>query len=78
LNWRQEQIKSWNGFRTLSVLQVVKIHVDIRPERDETWSDYSLTPKGREYLVAKASGWQRLMRAMALVLDPKWDSGGEV
>ena len=39
---------------------------------------YSLTPKGREHLVAKTSEWQRLTRAMALVLDPKWDSSGEV
>jgi PadR family transcriptional regulator, regulatory protein PadR len=29
---------------------------------------YSLTPKGREHLVAKASEWQRLTRAMALAL----------
>src|ERR1700733_5840866 len=38
---------------------------------------YSLTPKGREHLVAKTSEWKRLTRAMALVLDPKWDSSGE-
>src|SRR5277367_6202918 len=30
---------------------------------------YSLTPKGREQLVAKTSEWQRLARAMELVLD---------
>src|ERR1700753_3672046 len=35
---------------------------------------YSLTPKGREHLVAKTSEWLRLTRAMALVLDTKWDS----
>jgi PadR family transcriptional regulator, regulatory protein PadR len=38
---------------------------------------YSLTPKGREHLVTKTSEWQRLTRAMALVLDTKWDSSGE-
>jgi PadR family transcriptional regulator, regulatory protein PadR len=38
---------------------------------------YSLTPKGREHLVAKTSEWKRLTRAMALVLDTKWDSSGE-
>ena len=30
---------------------------------------YSLTPKGREQLVAKTSEWQRLTRAMSLILD---------
>ncbi len=30
---------------------------------------YSLTPKGREQLVEKISEWQRLTRAMALILD---------
>jgi transcriptional regulator len=34
---------------------------------------YRLTPKGREQLVAKTSEWQRLTRAMALILD---SSGG--
>src|SRR3954447_12533389 len=34
---------------------------------------YSLTPKGREQLVAKTSEWQRLTRAMALILD--WNEG---
>jgi DNA-binding PadR family transcriptional regulator len=29
---------------------------------------YSLTAKGREQLVAKTSEWQRLTRAMGLVL----------
>jgi PadR family transcriptional regulator len=29
---------------------------------------YSLTPKGREQLVAKANEWQRLTRAMGLIL----------
>jgi transcriptional regulator len=31
---------------------------------------YSLTTKGREQLVAKTSEWQRLTRAMGLILDP--------
>jgi PadR family transcriptional regulator PadR len=31
---------------------------------------YSLTAKGREQLVEKMSEWQRLTRAMALVLEP--------
>ncbi|HEX3969453.1 MAG TPA: PadR family transcriptional regulator [Edaphobacter sp.] len=30
---------------------------------------YSLTPKGREQLLAKTSEWQRLTRAMGLILD---------
>jgi PadR family transcriptional regulator PadR len=30
---------------------------------------YSLTAKGREQLVAKTSEWQRLTRAMSLILD---------
>src|SRR5580698_7441894 len=30
---------------------------------------YSLTPKGREQLVEKTSEWQRLARAMGMVLD---------
>jgi PadR family transcriptional regulator PadR len=30
---------------------------------------YSLTPRGREHLVAKTSEWQRLARAMELVLE---------
>jgi transcriptional regulator len=30
---------------------------------------YSLTDKGREQLVAKTSEWQRLTRAMGLILD---------
>jgi transcriptional regulator len=30
---------------------------------------YSLTPKGREGLVEKASEWRRLARAMGLILD---------
>jgi len=32
---------------------------------------YSLTPKGREQLVEKTGEWQRLTRAMGLILDPK-------
>src|ERR1700691_2759395 len=31
---------------------------------------YSLTPKGREHLVEKTGEWQRLTRAMGLILDP--------
>jgi PadR family transcriptional regulator, regulatory protein PadR len=34
---------------------------------------YTLTPKGREQLVVKTSEWQRLTRAMGLILD---SSGG--
>jgi transcriptional regulator len=34
---------------------------------------YTLTSKGREQLVAKTSEWQRLTRAMGLILD---SSGG--
>ena len=30
---------------------------------------YSLTPKGREQLVEKAGEWNRLVRAMSLILD---------
>ena len=30
---------------------------------------YSLTPKGREQLVEKTGEWQRLTRAMGLILD---------
>jgi PadR family transcriptional regulator PadR len=30
---------------------------------------YSLTPKGREHLVAKTSEWRRLTHAMGLILD---------
>ena len=30
---------------------------------------YSLTPKGRQHLIAKTSEWRRLSRAMALILD---------
>jgi PadR family transcriptional regulator PadR len=36
---------------------------------------YSLTAKGRRQLVEKASEWQRLARAMALILDGR--PGGE-
>src|SRR6202453_248537 len=32
---------------------------------------YSLTPKGREHLVAKTSEWRRLTRAMGLILDSR-------
>src|SRR5580693_1014716 len=38
---------------------------------------YSLTPKGREQLVDKASEWQRLTRAMSLILDAKHGPQGE-
>src|SRR5580693_3688329 len=37
---------------------------------------YSLTPKGREHLVAKTSEWQRLTRAMGLILDGRPSSEG--
>lgn len=32
---------------------------------------YSLTARGRERLVEKTSDWQRLTRAVGLILDPK-------
>src|ERR1700726_3003062 len=35
---------------------------------------YSLTSKGREQLVAKTSEWQRLTRAMGLILDGRPNS----
>jgi transcriptional regulator len=38
---------------------------------------YSLTAKGREQLVDKASEWQRLTRAMSLILDAKHGPQGE-
>lgn len=38
---------------------------------------YSLTPKGREQLAEKTSEWQRLTRAMGLILDAKGDLQGE-
>jgi transcriptional regulator len=38
---------------------------------------YSLTPKGREQLAEKTSEWQRLTRAMGLILDAKGDLRGE-
>ncbi|HEY1902248.1 MAG TPA: PadR family transcriptional regulator [Terracidiphilus sp.] len=31
---------------------------------------YSLTPQGREQLMEKTSEWQRLTRAMGLILEP--------
>lgn len=37
---------------------------------------YSLTAKGREHLVEKTSEWERLSRAMALVLGGSGNSGG--
>jgi PadR family transcriptional regulator PadR len=37
---------------------------------------YSLTPKGREQLVEKTSEWERLSKAMALVLGGSGNSGG--
>jgi PadR family transcriptional regulator PadR len=40
---------------------------------------YSLTPKGREQLVEKTDEWQRLTRAMGLILYPgKGPQGEEV
>ena len=38
---------------------------------------YSLTPKGREQLVEKASEWRRLTRAMGLILDSSSGLQGE-
>src|SRR5579859_6479971 len=38
---------------------------------------YSLTPKGREQLVEKTSEWQRLTRAMGLILSNGEPSGEE-
>ena len=38
---------------------------------------YSLTGKGREQLVQKTSDWQRLARAMELVLGPRAEPGAE-
>src|ERR1700726_4743646 len=35
---------------------------------------YSITTKGREQLVAKTSEWQRLTRAMGLILDGRPNS----
>jgi PadR family transcriptional regulator, regulatory protein PadR len=37
---------------------------------------YSLTAKGRQQLVEKTSEWQRLTRAMGLILDgkPQWET----
>ena len=38
---------------------------------------YSLTAKGREYLVEKTSEWQRLTRAMGRILDANHGPQGE-
>ncbi|HLY28744.1 MAG TPA: PadR family transcriptional regulator [Aggregatilineales bacterium] len=38
---------------------------------------YSLTPKGREQLVEKTSEWERLTRAMGLILSNGEPSGEE-
>jgi len=38
---------------------------------------YSLTPKGREQLVEKTSEWERLMKAMGLILSGNVGSSGE-
>lgn len=38
---------------------------------------YSLTAKGRDQLVDKSSEWQRLTRAMSLILDAKHGPQGE-
>jgi transcriptional regulator len=38
---------------------------------------YSLTPKGREQLVEKSSEWDRLTRAMGLILGGGAEPGGE-
>ena len=37
---------------------------------------YTLTMKGRDQLVEKTSEWQRLSRAMGLILDAAGSSGG--
>jgi PadR family transcriptional regulator, regulatory protein PadR len=38
---------------------------------------YSLTPKGREQLVEKTSEWERLTKAMGLILSNKVDPSVE-
>jgi PadR family transcriptional regulator PadR len=38
---------------------------------------YSLTPKGREQLVQKTTEWERLTKAMALILSNTVNSGAE-
>jgi PadR family transcriptional regulator, regulatory protein PadR len=38
---------------------------------------YSLTPKGRERLVEKTSEWERLTKAMGLILSTKVDPSAE-
>src|SRR5690349_252709 len=38
---------------------------------------YSVTPKGREHLVEKTGEWQRLTRAMGLILDASHGPQGE-
>jgi PadR family transcriptional regulator PadR len=38
---------------------------------------YSLTPKGREQLVEKTSEWERLTKAMGLILNNKVDPSVE-
>jgi len=38
---------------------------------------YSLTAKGREQLVEKTTEWERLTRAMGLILDSNTQPGGE-
>jgi transcriptional regulator len=38
---------------------------------------YSLTPKGREQLIEKANEWQRLTRAMGLILGGSAGPSGE-
>jgi PadR family transcriptional regulator PadR len=38
---------------------------------------YSLTPKGREQLVEKTSEWERLTKAMGLILSNKVDPSAE-
>lgn len=38
---------------------------------------YSLTAKGRQQLVEKSSEWQRLTRAMALILNSNAEPSGE-
>jgi hypothetical protein len=56
----------------------VKIHVDIRPERDDTWVGLFTDAEGTRVPGGEGERVAGLMRAMALVLEPRWDSGGEV
>src|SRR6201987_987316 len=46
-------------------------------ENNRTARFYSLTAKGREQLVAKTSEWQRLTRAMGMILGSSAGTSGE-